>query len=130
MTCLNTNSVVNTNTHIHTETHIRAYLEFHDEMCEVEFGLQVQSDADVLLSCRGSNCHSASEQHISCVSLVSSSQNRPDCLTEGDLYISFSALLSLLQYYDYITTFSHFLLSVHLKSILKHLELYLQLAIL
>lgn len=101
-----------TNTLIHTETHIGAYLEFHNEMCEVEFSLQVQSDADILLSCGGSNYHSASEQHISCVSLVSWSQNRPDCLTKGDLYISFCALLSLLQHRDYITIFSLFLLSV------------------
>lgn len=48
-----------TNTHIHTHTHTHkhfktcAYLELHDEMCEVEFSLQVQSDVDVLLSCGG-----------------------------------------------------------------------------
>lgn len=37
------------------------YLELHDEMCEVEFSLQVQSDTDALLSCGGNDnvnqCH-------------------------------------------------------------------------
>lgn len=31
------------------------YLELHDEMCEVELCLQVESDADVLQSCGGGN---------------------------------------------------------------------------
>lgn len=47
---------MNAGAHIHVKT--CAYLELHDEVCEVEFSLQVQSDADILLSCGGNNCHS------------------------------------------------------------------------
>lgn len=32
------------------------YLKLHDEMCKVEFSLQVQSDADTLLACGENNC--------------------------------------------------------------------------
>lgn len=49
-----------------------AYLELHDEMCEVEFSLQVESDADVLLSCGGNVCHSESQQHNRCKASVES----------------------------------------------------------
>lgn len=46
--------------HNHTVWSAETYLELHDEMCEMEFSLQVQSYADPLLSCGGNVCHSVS----------------------------------------------------------------------
>lgn len=73
-----------TNTHIHTRTHIYAkkyaYLELHDEMCEMEFGLQVQSDADILLSCGG--YITVTQSHNNTIDAQVSSATVAVCLTE------------------------------------------------
>lgn len=67
--------VYKTNTHLDSNTHpdkhnhtvwsAETYLELHDEMCEMEFGLQVQSYTDLLLSCGGNVCHSVSYTNTS-----------------------------------------------------------------